>query len=175
MLMPDILPALPDLRIFTVRGHHVVLDSALALLYDVTTGNFNKAINRNEDRFPEDFSFVLTKREFDNLMFQIGRSRSHGGRRKPPRVFTEHGAVMAASVLNSPRAVSLSVYVVRAFVRLRQELIARIDMEKRLAEIEKTLLGHDSALRDLYQKIRPLLLPPSDPPRLRIGFHGTDT
>lgn len=173
--MPDILPPPSAPRIFTIRGHHVVLDSDLALLYAVTTGNFNKAIKRNEDRFPEDFSFVLTKGEFDDLMFQIGRSRSHGGRRKPPRVFTEHGAVMAASVLNSPRAVSLSVYVVRAFVRLRQELIARIDMEKRLAEIEKTLLGHDLALRDLYQKLRPLLLPPADPPRPRIGFHGSDT
>lgn len=112
--MPDILRPPSDPRILTVRGHHVVLDSDLALLYDVTTGNFNKAIRRNEDRFPEDFSFVLTKREFDDLMFQIGRSSSHGGRRKPPRDFTEHGAIMAASVLNSRRAVSLSVYVVRA-------------------------------------------------------------
>ena len=171
--MTEIVPPASELRIFTIRGHQVVLDSDLAFLYGVTTGNFNKAVNRNQDRFPEDFSFVLAKKEFDNLMFQIGRSRSHGGRRKPSRVFTEHGAIMAASVLNSTRAVSMSVYVVRVFVRMRRDLLARADLEKRLAQVEKVLLHHDEALRDLYQKILPLLLPPPDPPRPRIGFRRT--
>jgi hypothetical protein len=135
----------------------------------VTTGNFNKAVRRNEARFPDDFSFVLTKTESADLMFQIGISSSRGGRRKPPRVFTEHGAIMAATILNSERAVRMSVYVVRAFVRMRQELLVQAGMKKRLAEIEKTLLGHDTALRDLYEKLRPLLLPPNVP-RRRIGF-----
>ncbi len=94
--MPDApLPIKSDIRIFDIRGHHVVLDSDLALIYEVTTGNVNKAIKRNADRFPEDFSFVLTEKEFKNLKFQIGISSSHGGRRKVPRVFTEHRAIMA--------------------------------------------------------------------------------
>ena len=95
----------------------------------------------------------------------------HGGRRKPFRVFTEHGAIMAATLLNSPRAVAMSVYVVRAFVRLRNELLANTTLEKRLAHIEKTLIAHDGALRDIFEKIRPLLLPPPNPPKRRIGFH----
>jgi hypothetical protein len=97
-------------------------------------------------------------------------SSSHGGRRYAPVALTEHGAIMAASILNSPRAVALSVYVVRAFVRLRNELLANTTLEKRLADIEKTLLTHDAGLRDIYDKIRPLLLPPPDPPKRRIGF-----
>jgi phage regulator Rha-like protein len=162
------------LRIFHIRKHQVILDSDLAALYGATTSHFNRAIKRNEDRFPGDFSFVLTKQEFDDLMCQIGTSSSHGGRRKPIRVFTEHGAIMAANVLNSRHAVRMSVYVVRAFVRMREELLSRSNMEKRLTQIEKTLVGHDVALHDLYQKIRPLLLPPSDPPRRRIGFRRSD-
>ena len=87
-----------------------------------------------------------------------------------PSAFTEHGAIMAATVLNSPQAVRMSVFVVRAFVKMREYLLNRAELEKRLADIEKTLLAHDTALRDVYQKIRPLLLPPSDPPRKEIGF-----
>jgi hypothetical protein len=172
--MPDASLAVSGPQIFTVRGHHVVLDSDLARLYGVTTGNFNKAVKRNHERFPDDFSFVLTNEELDNLMFQIGRSRSHGGRRKPPRVFTEHGAIMAASVLNSTQAVGMSVYVVRAFIRMREELFTRTGMEKRLAEIEKTLVGHDAELKELYRMLRPLLLPPPAPPRRRIGYKGRE-
>ena len=158
-------------KIYSVRNEPVVLDSDLALLYGVSTGNFNKAISRNASRFPGDFSFILTRKEFAHLIFQIGTSKGRGGRRKLPRVFTEHGAIMAATILNSPRAVAMSMYVVRAFVKMRQELLADATLEKRLATIEKTLIGHDTVLRDLYQKIRPLLLPPPDPPKPRIGFH----
>ncbi len=91
-----------------------------------------------------------------------------------PHAFTEHGALQAANILNSPRAVAMSVYVIRAFIRMREELAANTTLEKRLAVIEKTLVSHDSALRDIIQKIRPLLLPPPDPPRKRIGFHTGD-
>ncbi len=115
---------------------------------------------------------MLTRKEFADLIFQIGTSKGRGGRRKLPRVFTEHGAIMAATLLNSPQAIAMSVYVVRAFVKMRRELLADATLEGRLNEIDKTLLTHDAALRDLYQKLRPLLLPPPEKPERRIGFHS---
>jgi hypothetical protein len=164
--------ALP--RILTVRGEAVMLDADLASLYGVTTGNFNKAVARNFNRFPDDFSFVLTPAEFQALMFQIGISKGRGGRRKLPRVFTEHGALMAASVLSSDRAVAMSVYVVRAFVQMRRALLTTATLEARLQQIEKELLTHDTALKDLFRQLKPLLLPPPQPPRREIGFHAKD-
>lgn len=169
-MIAQVPPISDRLRIFRVRGQAVVLDSDLAAIYGVKTSNFNKALRRNRDRFPEDFCFKLDTQEFADLKFQFGTSSSHGGRRKLPWVFTEHGAIMAATILNSPRAVAMSVYVVRAFVQLRNELLANTTLEKRLAHIEKTLMSHDAALRDIYEKIRPLLLPPPEPPKRRIGF-----
>ena len=163
---PAIVP-----RIFAFRGESVMLDSDLAILYGVTTAAFNQAIKRNLHRFPVDFSFVLTSDEFAALISQIVISKGRGGRRKLPRVFTEHGAIMAATILSGERAVAMSVYVVRAFVKMRRELLADATLEARLQKIEKTLLSHDSALRDVIQKLRPLLLPPPDPPKPRIGFH----
>ena len=180
--------------IITVRGHRVVLDADLARLYGVTTMRFNEAFRRNRRRFPGDFAFQLTRAELENLRSQIAISSSqdtdyakafsswwqllissHGGRRYLPWVFTEHGALMAANILRSERAVQMSVFVVRAFIRLREQLGANAAILKRLAEIDKTLLQHDAALRDLYRKLLPLLQPPADPPKRRIGFHtGTD-
>lgn len=148
-----------------------MVDSDLALLYGVETGQFNRAVQRNAGRFPEEFSFVLTRKEFKDLLCQIGTSKGRGGRRNLSRVFTEHGAIMAATILNSERAVAMSVYVVRAFVGMRQEFLANATLEARLEKIEKTLLSHDIALRDVIQKLRPLLLPPPEPPKPRIGFH----
>jgi hypothetical protein len=161
-------------RILTVREKPVMLDSDLALLYGVETGHFNRAVQRNTSRFPTEFSFVLTRKELTDLLCQIGISKGHGGRRNLPRVFTEHGAIMAATILNSERAVAMSVYVVRAFVNMRQEFLANATLEARLQKIEKTLLSHDSALRDVIQRLRPLLLPPPEPPKPRIGFHPKD-
>jgi hypothetical protein len=162
-------------RIYTVRNEPVVLDSDLALLYGVETRVFNQAIRRNRHRFPADFAFQLTRDEFANLMSQIVIPSSHGGRRKLPWVFTEHGAIMAATILNSQRAVAMSVYVIRAFVKMRRELLTDASLEGRLEKIEKTLLTHDTGLRDLYQKLKPLLLPPPDKPtRRRIGFHAEE-
>jgi hypothetical protein len=163
---PEALP-----RIITLRGEAVMLDADLAVLYGVTTGNFNKAVARNLDRFPADFAFVLTQPEFHALMFQFGRSKGRGGRRKLPRAFTEHGAIMAAAILNSKRAVAMSVYVVRAFVQMRRELLTHATLEARLQRIEKTLLTHDAGLKELFHQIKPLLLPPPTPARRRIGFH----
>jgi hypothetical protein len=152
--------ALIEQRIYTIRGVRVILDSDLAALY-----------GRNRKRFPEDFAFQLTAEEADSLRSQIATSRSHGGRRYRPYAFTEHGALQAANILNSANAVRMSVFVIRAFVKIREQLVTNAAILKRLAEIDKTLLVHDSALRDLYQKLLPLLSPPPEPPRRRIGFH----
>ena len=160
--------------IFTVRDLKVILDSDLAALYGVETKMLNRAMKRNISRFPPDFSFQLTKKELRILRCQNGTSKKRGGRRYPPYVFTEHGVIMAANVLNNRQAVEMSIFVVRAFIKMREQLLNRAELEKRLTEIEKVLLSHDTALRDLYQKIRPLLLPPPDPPRKRIGFKIRD-
>lgn len=163
--------SLPGLRLRRVRDEAVLLDSDLAALYGVETKAFNKAIKRNARRFPVDFAFQLTSAEFAALRFQIGTSKGRGGRRHLPWAFTEHGAIMAATILNSERAVAMSTYVVRAFVRLRRELLANTTLELRLTKIEKELLAHDAALRGLYAKIKPLLLPPPEPPAKEMGFH----
>ena len=177
--MPKPLAITPnvDALICTIRNQRVILDSDLAALYGVPTFRFNEAVKRNRSRFPEDFIFQLTKEEAEEWR----RSRSQFAILKRgqnikylPHAFTEHGALQAANILNSPNAVSMSVYVIRAFIRLREELASNSTLEKRLAVIEKTLVSHDSALRDVILKIRPLLLPPPDPPRKRIGFHSED-
>ena len=157
-----------------VRGHRVVLDADLARLYGVTTRVLNQAMKRNAERFPSDFAFELTLGEAEDLKSQSVPSSSHGGRRKLPWAFTEHGAIMAANILRSERAVQMSVFVVRAFVRLREQVASNEAILRRLTEIDKTLLQHDTALRDLYQKLLPLLQPRADPPKRRIGFHTGD-
>ena len=177
--MPKPLAISPDVDalICTIRNQRAILDSDLAALYGVPTFRFNEAVKRNRSRFPEDFIFQLTKEEAEEWR----RSRSQFAILKRgqnikylPHAFTEHGALQAANILNSPNAVAMSVYVIRAFIRLREELASKSTLEKRLAVIEKTLVSHDSALRDVILKIRPLLLPPPDPPRKRIGFHSED-
>jgi hypothetical protein len=156
--------------ILTLRGQRVILDADLAALYEVPTGSLNQAMKRNGDRFPAEFAFQIAAKELTILRSQTVISRSHGGRRFLPYVFTEHGVLMAANVLNSPRAVAVSVALIKAFVRLREVLATNQVVAKRLAEVEKTLVTHDAALRDIYQRIKPLLLPPPDPPRKKIGF-----
>lgn len=161
-----------DIPIHIVRGQRVVLDSDLAALYGVETKVFNQAIKRNQRRFPKDFAFQLSSEEWLILKSQIVTSSlGHGGKRKLPWVFTEHGALMAASVLNSDRAIAMSVYVIRAFVEIREQLAANNAILKRLAEIDHTLLIHDASLRDIYKKLMPLLAPPPPAPRKQIGFH----
>ncbi len=157
--------------ILSVRETKVILDSDLALLYGVPTGALNRAVKRNRDRFPESFMFLLQPQEVADLKCQIGISKGRGGRRKVPSVFTEHGALMAANVLNSPKAVKMSVALIEAFVRLRQELATTQVLARRLAEIEKTVITHDAALKQLFQVIKPMLSPPPDSPRKKIGFH----
>lgn len=179
--------------IYRVRGMRVVLDADLARLYGVKTFRFNEAFKRNRDRFPEDFAFRLTDEEFASLRAKpdpgapqppdpsIERTMSSQfamrySRRRPathrPWAFTEHGVIMAANVLRSQRAMHMSIFVVRAFVRLREQVASNAAILKRLAEIDRTLLQHDSALRDLYHKLLPLLQAPAEPPKRRIGFHS---
>src|SRR5262245_17677855 len=167
--------------IFEARDQRVILDTDLARIYGVPTGALNQAVKRNVDRFPQDFAFQLTPDELKNLKSQFVISRlirladqrfaqNHGGRRSMPTVFTEHGALMAANVLRSERAVQMSIYVTRVFVRLRERSAANAVLLKRLAEIDKTLLQHDTALRDVYRKLQTLLVPPPETPKRRIGF-----
>jgi hypothetical protein len=151
--------------IITVRETKVILDSDLALLYGVETGALNRAVKRNPDRFPESFMFWLQPQEVIDLRCQIGTSNGRGGRRYRPHVFTEHSALMAANVLNSPKAVKMSVALIEAFIRLRQALTSTRELARRLAEIEKTVITHDRALGKLFEVIRPLLEPPPEPPR----------
>jgi hypothetical protein len=169
------MPKVPELPpIHNVRRQRVMLDSDLARLYGVSTMAFNQAIKRNLGRFPADFVFQLSGEEQANLISQIVISSpgsGHGGTRKRPWAFTEHGAIMAATILRSPRAVAMSVYVVRAFVRMKEALLANATIFQRLAEIDKKLVTHDVILRDVYEKLRPLLAPPPETPRREIGFH----
>ena len=168
--------ALVEQKIHSVRGQRVMLDSDLAKLYGISTHRFNEAVKRNRSRFPDDFAFVLTAEEVTSLISQnaISKKTGRGGRRTLPWVFTEHGAVMAANILNSPKAVKMSVFVVRAFMKMREQLLSRAELEARLAQIENILLAHDDRIRELYEHIRPLLLPPPDPPSKPIGFSAQE-
>ncbi len=158
-------------RIISIRGQRVILDSDLAQIYGVETKRLNEAVKRNADRFPDDFSFVLTREDVTNLKSQIATSSyGHGGRRKAVSAFTEHGAIMVANILRSKKASVMSIFVVRAFVKMREQLLSQAELEGRLTQIENALLSHDQNIRELYQQLRPLLLPPPDPPAKSIGF-----
>jgi hypothetical protein len=156
-------------RILVARGQRVIIDEDLARLYGVATKRLNEQVRRNPDRFPPEFSFSLSRQELAILRSQIATS-SWGGRRKPPLVFTEHGAIMAATVLNSPRAIQMSLFVVRAFVRLRDSLAANREIARRVDELERKVGTHDRAIVQLLGAIRELAVPPPSPKRRRIGF-----
>ncbi len=148
----------------------MILDADLAALYGVTTARLNEQVKRNEDRFPKDFAFRLTSEEYDSLMSQFATSkRGRGGRRKLPLVFTEHGAIMAANVLSSKRAVTASVQVVRVFVRLRQILASNAELASKLDELEKKY-DHGHQFRVVFDAIRKLMTP-LEPKRKQIEFH----
>ena len=147
-------------------------DSGLVWLYQVETSNLNKAVKRNLNRFPRDFMFQLSQEEAQSLRFQIGMSKpggGRGGRRYLPYAFTEHGAIMAASVLNSPRAVEMSIFVVRAFLRLRELLATHKELAAKLAELEQRLETHDHKIVEIIKAIHVLAMPPEKPAR-QIGF-----
>jgi hypothetical protein len=160
--------------IHSLRNQRVILDSDLANLYQVPTKALNQAVRRNREKFPEDLLFQLTWEEtalLPSLRSQFVTLKRARHLKYRPFAFTEHGALMAATVLNSPRAVAMSLYIIRAFVRMREDLAANAAILRRLAEIDKTLLVHDVTLREILQKLRPLLEPPPPAPRPEIGFH----
>jgi hypothetical protein len=167
--------------IYLIRGQRVMLDSDLAAIYQVTTKRLNQQFTRNRKRFPVDFAFQLTAEEFTNLKSKIATSSSglrlqfatsnrRGGRRYLPWVFTEHGAIMLASVLNSDVAVQASVRVVRAFIKLREMVAANAQLASKLEELERRLDSHDEAIVDLFATLKRLLEPEAKPKR-EIGFH----
>ena len=163
----------------TIRGQKVILDSDLARIYGVTTKRLNEQVRRNAKRFPSDFLFQLTAEEADSLRSQIATLKSGRGQHRKflPYAFTENGTVMAANVLNSPAAVRMSVFVVRAFVKMRELLGGTKELAKQLADLEKKLTarldGHEVAISEVLRRVMDILDPPPlpEPPRRQIGFH----
>ncbi|MES2299847.1 MAG: ORF6N domain-containing protein [Pseudomonadota bacterium] len=167
-------------RIVMLRGQKVLIDADLAALYGVETRRLNEQVRRNLERFPEDFIFEITDDEFANLKSHFATS-SWGGRRKLPLAFTEHGAIMAASVLKSQRAVEVSVYVVRAFVQLRELVVSNKELALRLDDLENKIelmsLKHDTfehntrvQLKQIFDALRELMAQPKSAKKHAIGF-----
>lgn len=157
-------------KILVLRNQKVILDSDLAELYGVSVKQLNQQVKRNRERFPSDFLFTLTSAEYTDLKSQNATSSSkHGGRRYLPNAFTEHGAIMAATVLNSKRAIEMSVFVVRAFVRMREAILDNQRIAAKLDELENRLDAHDGSIEELVEAIRELIAPLPASNR-RIGF-----
>jgi hypothetical protein len=157
-------------RILAIRGQRVMLDADLAGLYGTTTKALNQAVKRNLQRFPQDFTFELTAAEKLEVVTNCDHLKRLKFSRTLPNAFTEHGAIMVASVLNTAQAIDVSVYVVRAFVKLREVLAAHQELAHKLAELERKLDTHDGAIRSLVLAIRQLMAPPPEPKKGRIGF-----
>lgn len=155
-------------KIRVVRGEKVMLDCDLARLYGVETKRLNEQVKRNSGRFPERFMFQLTRDEFDILRSQFATS-SWGGTRKPPFAFTEHGALMVSTVLNSAQAISMSIYIIEAFVKMRSLVMSHAEILKRLDELEKNVGRHDRSLAQIINAIRQLM-PTTEMPKKKIGF-----
>jgi hypothetical protein len=157
-------------RILFLRHHRVILDADLAQLYGVTVKRLNEQVGRNQERFPSDFTFQLTAKEHESLRSQFATSKkTRGGRRYTPYAFTEHGAIMAATVLNSGRAVQMSVFVVRAFVRLRDMLATNRRLAGKIDELENRLDTNDSLILDIIAAMKELMIPKRTR-GVRIGF-----
>ena len=162
----DLLPQeIVESKILLLRGKKVMIDKDLAVLYGVETFNLNKAVKRNIDRFPEDFMFQLTSEEFKNLIFQFGIS-SWGGTRKLPYAFTENGVAMLSSVLNSERAITVNIQIMRTFTKLRELLATHKDLARKIEDMEKK---YDHQFRVIFDAIKQLIEPPVTPKR-KVGF-----
>jgi hypothetical protein len=153
-----------------ILGEKVLLDFDLAPLYGVTTGNLNKAMRRNRERFPSDFMFQLTAAEAESLIFQFGRAKGRGGRRHRPYAFTEQGVAMLSSMLDRPRAVKVNIAIMRAFVKLRQILETNRELAQKFADLEGHVGKHDKEINAIIEAIRQLMAPPEKPKR-EMGFH----
>jgi len=156
-------------RIHLVRGKKVMLDMDLAELYGVETGQLNRAVKRNIDRFPIDFMFRLTIEEHKSLLCQIGIAKRRGGRHNRIHVFAQEGAAMLSSVLRSPRAAKVNIAIMRAFVRVREVLGANRELAEKIEELEKKYEGHDERFQVVFEALRGILRAPERPKR-RIGF-----
>ena len=153
-----------------VRDQPVILDYHLAALYEVKTKRLNEQVRRNGFRFPEDFVFRLTRIEWEKVVANCDHPCKPFYANVLPIAFTEQGALMASTVLHSSKAIQMSIYIVRAFVKMRMEMSANEIILRKLAEIDRTLLIHDDGLRDLYEKLMPLLEPNREPEKRKIGF-----
>lgn len=160
-----------EFLILTIRGQKVILDADLAELFGVSTKRLNEQVKRNIERFPEDFRFQLSTAEKSELVANCDHLARLKFSKTLPHAFTEHGALMAANVLNSPEAVSMSVYVVRAFIKQRELLLAHSEIMKKLAQMDAKLLQHDDVLQAIIRELQPLLNPPAPPTKPEIGFH----
>jgi hypothetical protein len=156
--------------IHLIRGQRVMLDRDLAAMYGVTTGNLNKAVQRNLSRFPADFMFQLTADEAEALRFQFGSLKKGLHFKYLPHVFTQEGVAMLSGVLKSPRAEQVNIAIMRAFVRLRETLALHKELAHKLAELERKIENHDEHIRTLFEAIHQLMMPP-EVPRKEIGFH----
>jgi ORF6N domain len=157
-------------RIHLIRGKRVILDADLAAFYGETTKRFNQQVTPNAGRFPVDFMFQLDNEESVSLRLQIATSNNgRGGRRYIPRVFTEHGAIMAATLLNSPRAIEISVHVVRAFVELRALVATNRELSNKLFQLDRKVSQHDKSIAELIDSMQKILSP-AGPPKRPIGF-----
>jgi ORF6N domain-containing protein len=160
-----------DSRILLIRGHRVMLDADLAEVYGTTTKALNQAVKRNRERFPAEFMFQLTRREKDEVVTNCDHLRKLKYSPNFPFAFTEYGAVMLASVLNSSIAVQASIAVVRAFIRLREILATHKELVRKLKELENRIEGHDEEITALFDAIRELMDSPEKPSK-QIGFHA---
>jgi hypothetical protein len=156
--------------ILLIRGEKVMLDADLAVLYGVTTKRLNEQVKRNRNRFPEDFMFQLNEEEKAEVVANCDHLSKLKFSRALPYAFTEHGAIMAASVLNSPRAIEVSVFIVRAFVKLRRTIAEHKELARKISQLERRLADHDDQILSLVQAIRQFLNPKLPPKRRRIGF-----
>lgn len=155
-------------KIFLIRGKKVMLDKDLATLYGVRTGNFNKSVQRNKNRFPDDFMFQLNKEETDVLRFQFGISKEgRGGRRYLPYVFTEQGVAMLSSVLNSERAIEVNIQIMRVFVRIKEMIMSHKDLVRKMEALENK---YDGQFKEVFEAIRRLMTE-EQKPKTPIGFH----
>ena len=155
-------------KIYFLRNQKIMLDKDLAELYGVTTGNLNKAVKRNIDRFPEDFMFQLNEQEFQNLIFQSGIS-NWGGTRKIPFAFTEQGVAMLSGVLNSKRAITVNIQIMRMYSKMRESQFANKDIQLKLTELENKIGNQDQSIQQLFEYLRQLVHQENEPRKL-IGF-----
>ncbi len=165
----DLIPQeVIEKKILLIRGHKVMIDRDLALLYQVRTSHLTRQVRRNIERFPDDFMFQLTKKEFENLKCQFGTS-SWGGTRKLPFAFTENGVAMLSNVLNSKTAIRVNIQIMRAFTRIREFLSTHKELADRLRELEQKIGKHEVAIQAIFKAIQQIM-EPTEKPRKKIGF-----